>query len=107
MGKRRIVNKTEPIKEIFLCPVCGETNLEDIGSICPICGWEHDDIQSYEFDDEGGANKLSVTLTREWLMLKRKLNPRYTWRENAEQDGNPTREDLNKLRKLVKEKRLI
>lgn len=107
MGKRRIANKEIELKEEFLCPVCGGTNLEYIGDICPLCGWEHDDLQSYNFDDEGGANKLSVTLTKEWLMLKRKLNPHYTWRENAAKDGNPTKEDLNNLRKLVREKRRI
>lgn len=104
MGKRRIVNKDPELEEEFFCPVCGETKFEYFGNICSVCGWAHDLLQSFDFDDEGGANKLSVRLTREWLMLKRKLNPHYRWKDNAHIDGNPTREDLNKLRKLLKEK---
>ena len=52
------------------CPVCGNSvfsKAEFPGSyvICPICGWEDDDLQYYEPSYEGGANQVSLNKARE------------------------------------------
>jgi ribosomal protein L32 len=89
---------------LVICPVCGETELKELGNVCPVCGWEHDYLQSYDYEMEEVANNLSVMQTREWFKLKRILDPNYTWKANAKEDGNPSKDDLESLRKKVKEK---
>jgi len=55
-------------------------------------------------DFSGGPNILSLNQTREWFRLKRQMDTGYTWKVNAKKDGNPTLDDLRKLRDLIKEK---
>jgi len=95
-------NKANKYTALVLCPVCGETELKELGNVCPVCGWEHDYLQSYDYEMEDVANNLSVTQTREWFKLKRTLDPNYTWKANAKEDGNPSKEGLENLRRKVK-----
>lgn len=48
----------------FTCPCCGYKTftipLYGSFSICPVCFWEDDPIQSKEPDYEGGANRVSL-----------------------------------------------
>lgn len=52
----------------YPCPCCGSEVLEgpSPGSyeICPVCGWEDDDVQFREPDLEGGANEMSLNQAR-------------------------------------------
>lgn len=53
-----------------LCPVCGkhEFEEEDFFEVCPICGWEDDNIQRDDPDYEGGANNMSLNdYRKKWL----------------------------------------
>lgn len=49
------------------CPCCGCYVLESAGKyeICPVCYWEDDPLQESDPDLEGGANKLSLKVSRE------------------------------------------
>lgn len=49
-------------------------------------------------------NFLVSVQTREWFRLKRRMDTGYKWKVNAKKDGNPTLDDLRKLRDLIKEK---
>lgn len=89
--------------EQHLCPVCNEINIEEEFDICSVCGWVSNSVQNDENDFEEGPNKLSLNQYREWFKLKRKLDPNYTWKINSKTDGNPTKADLEKTRKLVEE----
>ena len=64
-------------KEIFIkideekrypCPCCGFLTMfgpvRHTFIICPICGWEDDEVQYYDPDREGGANTLSLNQAR-------------------------------------------
>ncbi|MDY0101007.1 MAG: CPCC family cysteine-rich protein [Bacilli bacterium] len=84
------------------CPVCKETIIDEEFEICSVCGWGSNLAQNEESDFEEGPNKLSLNQTKEWFKLKRTLNPNYTWIANAQVDGNPTKEDLEKLKEVVK-----
>jgi len=44
------------------CMCCGNNTLtpNSVYEICPICGWEDDDIQNDDPDFEGGANEMSL-----------------------------------------------
>ena len=44
------------------CACCGERSLPPVSAfeICPICGWQDDDIQNEEPSLDGGANELSL-----------------------------------------------
>jgi hypothetical protein len=44
------------------CACCGFATLpeDSMFEICPLCGWEDDDIQNDDPDYPGGANKLSL-----------------------------------------------
>ena len=58
---------TNPNKK-YRCPCCGYLTLEDEPGhfdICPVCFWEDDNIQSFEPDYEGGANRISLNQARE------------------------------------------
>jgi len=54
--------------ELHACPCCGSSALHEpppgTFQICPVCGWEDDNVQ---FDDptcEGGANQISLNRAR-------------------------------------------
>lgn len=55
--------------ERFACPCCGSLTLGEkppgTFAICPICGWEDDNVQYYDPSYEGGANRISLDQARE------------------------------------------
>ncbi len=57
------------------CPVCGKYMFEFRGSfdICPVCGWEDDNLQAAEPDYEGGANTMSLNQARQAYKEGRKI----------------------------------
>jgi hypothetical protein len=62
-------------QELYACPCCGSFTLSELGGyeICTICFWEDDPIQVAEPNYSGGANKLSLSESREeWLKLNTK-----------------------------------
>ncbi|QEY35874.1 hypothetical protein FL966_00870 [Caproiciproducens galactitolivorans] len=48
------------------CACCGEYSLppDSEFEICPICGWEDDDVQNDNPQLEGGANEMSLEQAR-------------------------------------------
>ena len=44
------------------CACCGQESLppNSIFEICPICGWQDDEVQNDEPDFVGGANGMSL-----------------------------------------------
>ena len=70
--------------------------------VCPICGCEHTLTQIDDPDFTGNPNTLSLYQTKERFRLKRQMDPGYTWKVNAKRDGNPTLDDLCRLRDLIK-----
>ena len=48
------------------CACCGFETLpkDSMFEICPLCGWEDDDIQNDDPDYAGGANELSLNQYR-------------------------------------------
>ncbi len=52
----------------YECPCCGNLTLDEKPPgtfiICPVCFWEDDDIQFYNPDYTGGANKVSLKQAR-------------------------------------------
>ena len=100
MKKEKTETKTG-IKSI-ICPCCGETTFKDEFEICKVCGWQYNLVQLDDPDCSDGPNKLSLNQTKEWFSLKRKYDPKYTWKAHAKKDGNPTLYDLDKLRESVR-----
>lgn len=51
------------------CPCCGFLTRTDEAygtfDICPVCGWEDDNVQARDPDYRGGANKESLNEARE------------------------------------------
>jgi hypothetical protein len=54
--------------ETFLCPCCGNPTLPEAPPgtffICPVCGWEDDNVQFADPAYAGGANRLSLDEAR-------------------------------------------
>ena len=98
-------NDNDSLRDELLCPVCNEYSFTFFTDICPICGWEHDFVQSYNYEETDYANHLSVLQSRLWFSLKRELDQNYIWKDNSLKDGNPTLEDLKLLIKKVELKR--
>lgn len=42
-----------------LCPICGKYQMKHFGDYCPVCGWEHDVIQSFDYDFEEFTKKTN------------------------------------------------
>jgi len=53
----------------YSCPCCElltfDEPLEGTYNICPVCGWEDDEIQLKNPNYEGGANKVSLYQAKE------------------------------------------
>jgi hypothetical protein len=52
----------------YKCPCCGYYTLEDEPGhfdICPVCGWEDDNLQADEPNYAGGANRINLNQARE------------------------------------------
>lgn len=52
------------------CPICGKHEFSENGSfeICPVCGWEDDNLQLKHPDYDGGANDMSLNeYKKNWL----------------------------------------
>lgn len=49
------------------CACCGRFSLpaDEMFYICPICGWEDDELQNDDPQFEGGANEMSLEQARE------------------------------------------
>lgn len=52
--------------DVHICPVCRENYFDERGSfdICPVCGWEDDNIQYNDHLYCGGANHLNVKISQ-------------------------------------------
>lgn len=61
------------------CACCGEGEISGIHDICLICGWEDDEVQNYEQDFAGGANKDSLNEHREKFKQMRIKKKHYQW----------------------------
>jgi hypothetical protein len=46
----------------WICQVCDNYNIGDYNEfdVCPLCGWEDDNIQRDDHDYDGGANWMSL-----------------------------------------------
>ncbi|MCI1982010.1 MAG: hypothetical protein LKJ45_02485 [Oscillospiraceae bacterium] len=55
------------------CACCGEYSLPSDSEfeVCPICGWEDDDIQNNDPQFEGGANDMSLEQARKEYFRKK------------------------------------
>lgn len=49
-----------------ICPVCGQSKFDDEFDICNVCFWENDTYQSDNPDEDGGANRLSLSDYKKW-----------------------------------------
>jgi hypothetical protein len=49
------------------CMCCQRNSLPSRSAyeICPVCGWQDDDIQNDDPDLEGGANEMSLNQAKE------------------------------------------
>lgn len=58
------------------CACCGEFSLpmESAFEICPICGWQEDDIQEEDPTLTGGANDMSLQQAKEAYKNKKPIN---------------------------------
>lgn len=53
----------------YACPCCGYLTFDDdppgTFEICPVCGWEDDEVQFRDSSYAGGANSVSLDQARE------------------------------------------
>jgi hypothetical protein len=53
----------------YPCLCCGFLTLDEkppgTYNICPVCFWEDDDVQAWDPDFEGGANRVSLRQAQE------------------------------------------
>ena len=54
-------------KQNKLCACCGKPSLpvDSAFEICPVCGWQDDDIQNADPDFAGGANEMSLNQAKD------------------------------------------
>lgn len=52
------------------CACCGSLTVAEEYDICPVCGWEKDNVQEKFIGFRGGANKLCLAEARELYRLK-------------------------------------
>jgi rubredoxin len=54
---------------MYPCPCCGYLTIGEqppgTFEICPVCGWEDDNVQFEDPDYAGGANKVSLNQARQ------------------------------------------
>ena len=67
-------NENMEYKYPLRCPCCGEGNITGLHDICPVCGWEDDEVQNDDPTFAGGANKLSLEESRIRFRELRKQN---------------------------------
>jgi hypothetical protein len=50
-----------------ICACCGQESLppDSIFEICPVCGWQDDEVQRDDPDFEGGGNDMSLNQAKE------------------------------------------
>ena len=63
----------------YRCACCGEGIINEMHDICLICGWEDDEVQNFDIEFAGGANRESLRSHREAFVLLRKKNKEYKW----------------------------
>ena len=64
------------------CECCNKGIIEaGAWEICPLCGWEDDEVQNKRPDYPFGANKLSLNDYRKEYKKKLKENPAYIWED--------------------------
>ena len=51
--------------EKMKCACCGIGEVEEEYDICPVCGWEKDNVQEQFVGFRGGANRLCLAEARE------------------------------------------
>ena len=55
-------------EKCYPCPCCGFLTMSgptrDTYDICPVCGWEDDEVQYNDPNREGGANTVSLNQAR-------------------------------------------
>ena len=69
--------------QAVLCPVCEIHIFKEVGDycICPICGWENDEVQTDDKDYSGGANDLSVNQSKKVYLLSKNPEKRQLVKE--------------------------
>ncbi len=89
----------------FNCPVCGQPTLteERMFEICPVCGWEDDNVQFHDPDYCGGANFFSLNQYRAlWKQGKDVL--RLQEKAWGEWDSEQRNETLSFIRAILKKR---
>lgn len=48
------------------CFCCGSKTIPEntIFRVCPVCGWQDDEVQNLDADYDGGANHFSLTVAK-------------------------------------------
>lgn len=63
-GWKTIIKKEENYNAIDmdenLCPICGEYQKKHFSDYCPVWGWEHDVIQSFDYDLKNTQKRLTI-----------------------------------------------
>ena len=67
------------------CKCCGNITIEkdSLFEICPVCGWESDEVQEENPDYTGGANEMSLNQYKEYYFCLQKRSMKYSISEKA------------------------